>query len=795
MLLPGARIRALTPAQVISWLQQHWTLPDGSLHDRARLIDLQIEPFAGRRPFDALMLWLVAALVVICAQPTLPVHLGLLWLAVLALNPTSKFWLPVLMRRLQPRARMRLRWLCVQACVTALLFALPVLWIFRQSDQEALRVFLVIVGAGVLSAELVSYNRLPPVALCWMLTYLAVALQLTAFMSSAMSLALVMACALYVVSALKGSLEASRDLMRRGQAEFESERQTENLALVLNDIELSSRDWFWECDAEGRLTHASASMVNGLGRAGSLDHVLLTEALSAHARPGTQASWSAILALSDRLRAGRPFRDATVPMDIGGQTRWWSFGAKPLIDRQGHLTGWRGTAVNVSETHLNEQALSHQASTDALTELGNRRGLQCWLEERLGASTPSSARPVALLLLDLDGFKQVNDAHGHVVGDQLLQSVARRLDTLAPGSGRWFRLGGDEFAFGVSPPPTRPALARWSTQLLTQLAEPHAIQDLQLETRASIGLAYAPADARTPSDLLQASDIALHAAKAAGGHRAQLIDDDTRRRVKMRARMTHDLANSIAHRELRLSYQPLFDAQDGRAVGAEALLRWDHRELGAVPPETFIDLAERTGLIVPLGAWALEQACREAALWPPHTRLAVNLSARQLNSPALLTQVRRALAHSDLPPHRLELEVTETALMDEAAAAPVLEALKSLGVMLILDDFGTGFSALGYLQRLTFDGLKIDRSFVRPLLPDAPAKTDAMLRAIVDMAHALGLPCTAEGVENDHQMQRLKSLGCHTLQGYHLAAPMSAEDVQDLLRAHARSELWSPTLV
>ncbi len=793
-MLPGVRLRALSPARALPWLQRHWTLPHGSPHDRARLIDLQIEPFSTPRATDALLLWLATVLVALCAHPTLSTAGGGAWLAAIALNPTSKFWLPIWTRKGHPHTRMRLRWLCAQAVVTALLFALPLLWIYQQAQSEALRLFVVIVGAGVLSSELVTYNRLPPVALCWILTYLAVTVQLATWLPPLFGFALVVGCGLYFVATFKGSLEASRDLMRRGLAEFEAERQSENLALVLNDIELSSRDWFWECDAEGRLTHASVSMVTGLGRTGSLHQILLTEALGSHARPGTQASWSAILTLSDRLRAGRPFRDTTVPLEVEGRSCWWSFGAKPLTDRQGLLCGWRGSAVDVSETHLNEQALTHLAGTDTLTELGNRRSLRAWLDERLGPAGTPGARPVALLLLDLDGFKQVNDAHGHMVGDRLLQSVARRLDTLPLHAGRWFRLGGDEFALGISPPPTQDTLVSSARRLLAQVSESHQIGDLQLEVGASIGLACAPSDARTPQDLLQAADIALHAAKAAGGGRVLLIDENTRRLVKQQARMTHDLARAAERGELHLTYQPLFDAQEGRAVGAEALLRWTHPELGVIAPDTFIALAERTGHIVPIGAWVLEQACRDAALWPDHTRLAVNLSARQLSSPALVAQVQRALRLSGLPPRRLELEITETALMDEASAGPVLDLLKSLDVMLILDDFGTGFSALGYLQRMAFDGLKIDRSFVHPLQAEAPSKGDAMLRAIVHMAYALGLPCTAEGVENDHQAQRLKSLGCHTLQGYHLASPMSAEQVLDTLQAHARRDLWSPTL-
>jgi diguanylate cyclase (GGDEF)-like protein len=710
----------------------------------------------------------------VCAVslPTLSATQGVLWLVALVFNPLSKIWLPHLItlgagRRLP----VGLPLLCLQAGISALLLAGPLVWIFMHTGSLELRIFVVIAAGGLLAAEASDHNRLPPVLATWLGAYFGTAALAAQVMPLSMRLAMWTALVIYGITLVKSSLEASLNLVRRCAAEFEAERQAQNINLLLDDFEASARDWFWESDADGRLTHVSTGMATALDR--PVEALIGQSLVDVFAAPP----------LRDRLRLGRPFRDLVLPVQRHDTCLWLSVSAKPIATQPRHeRPSWRGIGVDITESRRQQAELEHLSTHDALTDVLNRHGFQRLLQHAIDTA---DQRPVTLILLDLDRFKAINDVHGHGVGDDLLRAVATRLQQIPGVPGHLARLGGDEFALMQTGLPSVDAAAALATRLTETLHAPFLIADLRLDVRTSAGVATTPHDADTATGLLQAADMALYDAKEHGRNRARVYDGALGRRAHERAHLAHELARALERGGLYLHYQPLYRADDGQPEGAEALLRWTHPTLGAIPTDTLIDLAEHTGQIIPIGGWVLEEACRTAATWPARHRVAVNISARQLDHPGLLEQVHDALQDHGLPAHRLEIEVTESALLDRLRAAQRLAALRALGVRIVLDDFGTGFSSLSYLQDLRFDALKVDRSFVHRLGSGPGETAPAVVRAIVELARGLGLGCTAEGVEHAHQQQIMRALGCNTLQGFHFSRPVSAEAIGLILNSTA----------
>lgn len=434
------------------------------------------------------------------------------------------------------------------------------------------------------------------------------------------------------------------------------------------------------------------------------------------------------------------------------------------------------------------QRLAH---TDHLTGLPNRRHFVEQAVQAIAAAV-NGQRPLSLLMIDLDHFKALNDTLGHGAGDVVLQCVAQRLQTAVRDTDLVGRIGGEEFAVILRDTDSATALAFGQSLCRTVSSTPCGTATGHcIHVTISLGLTGLRGRNVDLSTLLKEGDQALYLAKASGRDTIKVHDDDIGQRAQLRARITHELGFALAGNQLHLHYQPVFGADGSTPVCAEALLRWQHPRLGLISPKDFIDVAEDTGLIVPIGAWVLQQACRDAMRWPQPLKVAVNLSVRQLHSRGIVEHVRQALALSGLPAHRLELEITETALAQEAAAGDALEALRALGVALALDDFGTGFSSLAYLQRFHFDRLKIDRAFVMPLQQTLDAVPLALVRAVIDLAHALNLTCTAEGVENAGQLQLLCDLGCSALQGFHLARPMDDAAIHAFL-GKGRSPAGAP---
>ena len=433
--------------------------------------------------------------------------------------------------------------------------------------------------------------------------------------------------------------------------------------------------------------------------------------------------------------------------------------------------------------------LNHAARHDALTDLPNRRFICELLQEGLDESGRDGAE-CALMLIDLDRFKAVNDTLGHEAGDSLLLQVGNRLHSLLPQGARAGRLGGDEFAAilrGVG----RDALEAIAGQIVKSLSEPYEIAGNTAKIGASVGIATGAAGASVDA-VTRNADLALYQSKHQGRERftffepQMLVDADERRRIEA------DLRIALMESQFGIAYQPIVDAERGEVMAFEALLRWQHPTRGEVQPVDFIPIAEEAGLIRPIGDWVLRTACIEAARWPEHVKLAVNLSAVQVEAEGLVASVVSALAHSGLAPQRLEFEVTETVYLREGeATARTLEALRSLGVSLALDDFGTGFSSLGYLQRTDFSKIKIDRSFIRSAA-EGNEESLEIIRAIVSMARGLGMATTAEGVETEVERALVRELGCSQIQGFLIGRPERREPAPEAEAGQDPSESVVP---
>jgi diguanylate cyclase (GGDEF)-like protein len=425
-----------------------------------------------------------------------------------------------------------------------------------------------------------------------------------------------------------------------------------------------------------------------------------------------------------------------------------------------------------------EQRITQLAFNDVLTGLPNRTMFQQQLEQLFRASGGGNGGLFALHCLDLDQFKVINDTLGHPAGDALLIEAGHRVQQAARGH-FVARLGGDEFVVLQSVGEDRHAIDRLARDILEGMAQPLTIDGNELVPSTSIGIAISPDDGADGETLLRNADLALYRAKEAGRGTFAFFEESLNQRAQQRRQLETDLRLALDHGQLELHYQPLFDLEHNRICSFEALLRWNHPKLGQIAPGEFIPVAEDTGLIVPIGAWVIREACAQAAHWPEHIRIAVNVSPVQFHRGALHDTILRALAVSSLAPGRLEVEITESIFLEGSdATLKLLHSLRSLGVRVALDDFGTGYSSLSYLQSFPFDKLKIDRSFIHNLLTREGAS--AIVRAITELAHALNIETTAEGVEETAQLMELRAHGCSSVQGFLFAEPMTLADVDRL---------------
>ena len=560
------------------------------------------------------------------------------------------------------------------------------------------------------------------------------------------------------------------------RASFRATVNKAEVRLLLENYEDSRQGWFWSTDHDGRLTYLTDSVVTLLANhATRLAGAPFTE-LFQTSNEETKASRTLAFQLAKRLS----FEKLALRAAVASDERWWAVSGNPQFDPSGQFTGYRGSAVDITEQRQTTKHASQLAMYDALTGLPNRRSMAVALEAHLVALKVQK-RSCAVMLIDLDRFKQVNDTLGHPAGDALLKQVAERLLKIVGDRDRVFRLGGDEFQIIVCDCQDRGALGDLGTHVISSLSQPYSVDGHRCIIGASIGVAMSPFDGVASDELIRNADLALYAAKDAGRGRFRFFSNELLRAAEDKRILEGDLRDALARGELDLFYQPIVDAKTECTTGVEALVRWNHPERGPISPALFVPIAEEANLIEQLGEWVLRKACEDAAKWPGKIRVAVNVSPLQFISSSLPKVVMSALASSGLAPDRLEIEITEGVFLSEGAATDTMFAtLKQIGVRLALDDFGTGYSSLSYLRTAPFDKIKIDQSFVRAAtLPKS--RNRAIIAAIVALAEALGMETTAEGIESHDQLDLVRSLRVSHVQGWIYSKAVPSEVIGERL--------------
>jgi len=546
---------------------------------------------------------------------------------------------------------------------------------------------------------------------------------------------------------------------------------------VLSQVEELGVGMFWATDADGQLTFISQRALEDLGQ--DSDCVLgklITQVFhDIDSEPGAATQRS----LSFKLKSRSKLEEQIVALQCArGTTRWWRLNGRPLLDANGDFIGYRGSAVDISGQYSYETQVVRQSRVDELTGLANRRNLNERLTATLSAFR-TSKRSCALMMIDLDRFKQVNDTMGHPAGDDLLKQVAQRLSAIIKDHGETGRLGGDEFQVLLPDMDDRGTLGELANRIVQSLSQPYTINGRRAIIGTSVGIAIAPYDGLDADELTRAADMALYSAKDARDGTFCFFTSELRDAASKTAELGERLRDAVDNGELTLAYQPLVDPLTNEVRCFEALLRWHDDEQGNISPSLFIPLVENDDLIIRIGEFALHQACLDAVQWPSAIRVAVNVSAKQFVRPGFRKTVAAALEASGLAPGRLELEITESVFVgDLEAIDAIFNDLKKLGIRLALDDFGTGYSSLGYLKGGHFNKLKIDQSFVRGCTENGDINP-AIITAIVALAKALGMETVAEGVEAMDELDLVKQRGADLVQGYIYSQPLPLDTVLD----------------
>jgi diguanylate cyclase (GGDEF)-like protein len=564
-------------------------------------------------------------------------------------------------------------------------------------------------------------------------------------------------------------LERSQTLASAEMGDLHAELRASQARLA-SLLSLSS-DWVWEQDAQGRITWVSTH--DGDER-GGLAAWLLGRVPMQDLQPVADCD---AIEYAARFAAREPYRNIAcgviLPM---GQACYVRISGQPVFEAA-DFRGYRGVGADITEATLAEQQVLQLARFDSLTGVANRSLFLHLLQQRLARPQPGQ---MALLFIDLDRFKAVNDTLGHSAGDELLKEVARRLMLLVRPDDVVARLGGDEFVVLIDGCGDPAVLSKVASRMIGQIGESVLLGDRSVQVGASIGIAVHPADGHEAGKLLKSADVAMYQAKAGGRNGFRFFTPELEQEASRHFMLEGDLRQAIARGDLCLHYQPKVELASGKLVGMEALVRWQHPRDGLLLPSAFIDLAEESGLIVPMGRWVMNETCRQMRAWreaglnPP--RCALNLSPRQLMCDTVVADLREALALQALEAGALEIEVTETALMAEPDRVQAhLSQLRALGLRVAIDDFGIGYASLSYLKRFPASSVKLDREFVMGV-PDNPGDS-AIVKAVTLLAHNLGMLVVAEGVETQRQLDFLREGGCDQAQGYLLGRPMPADEM------------------
>jgi diguanylate cyclase (GGDEF)-like protein/PAS domain S-box-containing protein len=588
---------------------------------------------------------------------------------------------------------------------------------------------------------------------------------------------------LFTIACLVAMIQMRTTFVKARLAEAAVSEKEAVVSLLLREFEENEADWLWEVDTARRLRAVSPRFAFALGRSqGDIEGKPLLEMIAGTLWSSGQFPAS-LHDLAERLKNRENFSNMLVQVSILGEERWWELSGTPTRDEQGRFTGFRGVGSDVTEQRKSSEKIAYLARYDTLTQLPNRLQLTEALGEALRYAAQWRTR-CALLMVDLDRFKAVNDSLGHMTGDKLLAQVSARLQSLMGENQMVGRLGGDEFAIVIRDASAAGAVRDLARRVIHRLSEPYQVDHHTLYVGASVGSAEGPRDGNSVEELMRNADLALYRAKDIGGGEHCRFEPVLHASAEERRQLEVALRKALGRDEMILHYQPVVDAHSENVVSFEALVRWNSAEHGFVSPGKFIPLAEDTRLIVPIGQWVMRKACEEARNWPEHIKVNVNVSPEQLLEPGFHDEVVQALAATGLRPERLEIEVTESIfLRDASVARNALEQVMALGCSVALDDFGTGYSSLGYLRTLKFSTIKVDRSFVQGA-GQGSAESLAIINAVVAMAKSLKMSTTAEGVETGPEADLIRSLGCDKIQGFYFGRPMTAKDARALFAMH-----------
>jgi diguanylate cyclase (GGDEF)-like protein len=573
------------------------------------------------------------------------------------------------------------------------------------------------------------------------------------------------------------SVASARSFITAGRKRLLVEAQARKAQNFVDEFESTGRGWFWETDYLGTLSYVSQQLADDfqcepselLGRQ-------FTDLLSVDTSAADVTEERKTLGF--HLSARFPFSDVVV-RPASDQDVHWSLSGNPSFDERGRFLGFRGIGTDLTEQRRSEREITRLARFDSLTGLPNRAMMRQTLEEAL-RNAAHRQKGCALFMIDLDRFKNVNDTLGHPIGDALLRQVADRLKSVMGNHGQVGRLGGDEFQAVLPGTVDIGLLESLARTLIEQVSRAYVIEGHKVTIGASVGIAIGDPGRASADAMVRNADLALYAAKGGGRGKHCFYQPSMHSEAAERQLLENDLRQAIERGELSVAYQPIVHAAGEEISGFEALVRWQHPTRGPISPEIFVPLAEEAGLIGQIGEWVLRNALEEAAQWPDHVRVAVNLSPLQFNDPSVAAMVKGHLKATGVRAERLELEITEGVFLAEGDSTDETFAnLKKLGVRLALDDFGTGYSSLGYLKKAPFDKIKIDQSFVRGAASTVN-RNAALIRAIVTLAETLGMDTCAEGVETHDDLQLIRELGVSMVQGYIFGRPGPAETAREL---------------
>ena len=674
--------------------------------------------------------------------------------------------------------RVTVRTITTGVTLLAMLWAVPgLLWFTHASHEQQL--LIAIVTIGLMSGASVTMSSVPPAAISYILI-LTAGSALTMMRTGQPLIAIL--CLAFGGTLCWAVLWSASQSISHYRARLELEEQSQ-LVKLLREFEASGSDWLWELDADLRLRYMSKAMAEVIGHPLSNLLGVSVFTLLDPTRKIVDVS-SGMRAVMDCFRGGQDFRDLAIPAMAG--TRWWALSAKRMIDDDGAVVGWRGVGSDITDVRLRGDAAAPSVRRDPMTGLANRLLVRELIEEALLRQW-EGASDCALLLVDLDRFKLVNDTLGHGIGDQLLIQVARRIEEIVGPGGTVGRLGGDEFAVIWRDSSKRDDVADLAERIIADVSRSYMIGVASVHVGATIGIACGPENGAREEALMRSADLALYRAKAAGRGSFAFFERHMFEAAEDHRLLENDVRGALHADGFRLVYQPIVDAGSSLVVGREALLRWRHPTRGDIAPDVFIPIIEDAGLIHQIGGWVIREACKEAAGWTAPTRVAVNISAAQLGGAGLAQTVMGALASSGLKPDLLELEITESVFLgDDTATLTSLARLRGLGVRLVLDDFGKGYSSFGYLSRAKFAKIKIDQQFVRDAATGDRASR-AIVAAIVALARGLGVETTAEGIETERQAEVMSELGCSQLQGFYFGRPMASAALPDSMATARRT--------